>query len=251
MSLIELRQLSHIFPDGTTALRNVSLSIGEGEFAVISGKNGSGKTLLLRIMNGLIQPTSGTVLVNGYYASEDAYHVRRSLGLVFQQADHQIIGQSVSRDIAFGLENLGLHRGEITRRVNKSLELVGLQEHAEQRPRTLSGGEKRRLTIAGTAAMEPLAIAFDEPFTNLDYSGVLQVLNLLVTLHEGGHTIILVTHDLDKVLAHADRLILMDRGTIAADGRPSEVIDTAKQCGVRIPKGFRKQDIGSYSWLKD
>jgi biotin transport system ATP-binding protein len=251
MSLIEASHISYTFPDGVNALRDVTFSVEENEFVVISGKNGSGKTLLLRIMNGLIKPSEGTVLVHGISAAEDPYEARKYLGLVFQQADHQIVGQTVGRDIAFGLENIGLSRDETAIRVRRTLELVGLEEHADQRPRTLSGGEKRRLTIAGTAAMQPLAIALDEPFTNLDYPGVLQVLQLLVQLHQSGHTIILVTHDLDKVLAHADRLILIDKGTIPANGRPEEVIDQAGLCGVRLPKNFKKQDIGTFTWLKD
>lgn len=251
MSLIEASDLSFTFPDGTQALKNVSFKIDEHEFVVISGKNGSGKTLLLRIMDGLIKPTSGSMIVAGFSAVKDPAQVREHVGLVFQQSDNQIVAPSVHSDIAFGLENIGMKRSEITERVRRALDFVGLTDHAAQRPRTLSGGEKRRLTIAGVAAMEPTAIALDEPFTNLDYPGVIQVLKLLIRLHKAGHTVIVVTHDLDKILAHADRLILVDEGTVAADGKPEDVISLASRCGVRIPRGFSKESIGEMTWLKD
>lgn len=251
MSLLEVKRVSYTFSNGTAALRDVTFSVDEGEFVVISGKNGSGKTVLLRVLNGLIKPHTGTILINGISVVDSPHEARKQLGLVFQQTESQIVGQTVSKDIAFGLENIGLSKDETSIRVRHALELVGLEEHAHRRPRTLSGGEKRRLTIAGVVAMSPAVIALDEPFTNLDYPGVLQVLEQLVQLNKAGHTIILVTHDLDKVLAHATRLLLLDHGSIIANGKPAEVIPSAKECGVRIPRHLRKEDIGTMSWLKD
>ena len=251
MSQLEISGLTFRFPDGTTALRDISLKIDEGEFVVITGKNGSGKTMLLRVLNGLMRPTSGSVVINGISVTENPFEARKQLGLVFQQSDNQIVGQTVMEDIAFGLENIGMNRDEVKIRVRKALELTNLEEHASQRPRTLSGGEKKRLAIAGVAAMSPAIIALDEPFSNLDYPGVLQVLRQLVDLQEQGHTILLVTHDLDKVLAHASRLVLMDQGSLIANGRPSETIGSASLCGVRTPAGTDEQAIRTMTWLND
>ncbi|MCK5156063.1 MAG: ABC transporter ATP-binding protein [Spirochaetales bacterium] len=252
MSLLEVRNVSYRFPDGTYALRNVSLQVSEGEFIVISGKNGSGKTVFLRNLNGLYTPASGEIIINGISVKDNPYRARQSVGLVFQDADSQIVGQTASRDVAFGLENLKIPKAEIKTRIRKALETMDLEDHADQRARTLSGGEKRRLTIAGVVAMNPSIIALDEPFTNLDYPGVLQVLKILVSLKKTGHTIIVVTHDLDKVLAYADRLVLFENGSIAADNRPEEAIHSAISCGVRVQfSGNKEIDIKGMTWLKN
>lgn len=250
MSLLEVRNISYQFPDGTYALRNVSFQVSEGEFVVIAGRNGSGKTALLRTLNGLYRPRSGEIIIHGMSVIQDPYRARKFVGLVFQSSDSQIVGQTVGRDIAFGLENLRIPKEEIKTRVRQALEIMDLEDHASQRSRTLSGGEKRRLTIAGVLAMDPLIIALDEPFTNLDYPGVLQVLRKLVQLKEAGHTIILVTHDLDKVLAYTDRLILLEKGSVAINDVPEKAIEAAEACGVRNP--LRKhQEISEMTWLKD
>jgi biotin transport system ATP-binding protein len=251
MSLLDVRNVSYRFSDGTYALRNVSLQVSEGEFIVISGKNGSGKTVFLRNLNGLYKPTEGEIIINGISVVENPYKARKSVGLVFQDADSQIVGQTVSRDIAFGLENLKIPKNEIKTRVRQALETMNLEEHADQRARTLSGGEKRRLTIAGVAAMNPSILALDEPFTNLDYPGVLQLLRILVKLKETGHTILLVTHELDKVLAYADRLVLFDNGSIVANDKPETAVLAAESCGVRLPRTENGTlDIGAMTWLK-
>jgi biotin transport system ATP-binding protein len=252
MSLLDVRNVSYRFSDGTYALRNISLKVSEGEFIVISGKNGSGKTVFLRCLNGLYRPGEGEIIINGISVVENPFKARRSVGLVFQDADSQIVGQTVFRDIAFGLENLRIPREELKLRVRKALEASGLEEHADQRARTLSGGEKRRLTIAGVTAMNPEIIAFDEPFTNLDYPGVIALLKILVSLKEAGHTILLVTHELDKVLAHADRLVLFDNGSIVADDKPEAALPAARNCGVRIPTGDGAAlSVEAMTWLND
>lgn len=236
MSLLDVRNVSYKFSNGTYALRNVSLKVSEGEFIVISGKNGSGKTVFFRNLNGLYKPSDGEIIINGISVKENPYKARRSVGLVFQDADSQIVGQTVYRDIAFGLENIRIQKHEMKGRIRKAIDTMALEEHLNQRARTLSGGEKRRLTIAGVIAMNPSIIALDEPFTNLDYPGVLKLLQILVSLKESGHTILIVTHDLEKVLAHADRLVLFDNGSIVADDKPEVAIHTAESCGVRVPK---------------
>ena len=169
-------------------LNGVSLEIAEGAFVVIAGANGSGKTTLLRHLNGLLRPTSGRVRVAGVEVAKDLLRARTRVGMMFQDAESQIIGETVYEDVAFGPENLKLERGEIERRVQEALTATGLVHLSEKRPHLLSGGEKRRLAIAGILAMQPRVIVCDEPFSNLDYAGVRQVLEEIVKLHRLGHT---------------------------------------------------------------
>jgi biotin transport system ATP-binding protein len=168
--------------------------------------------------------------------------------MVFQNADSQIVGETVYTDVAFGPENLGLSRSEVNQRVTEALEAVDLTGLAQQRPHLLSGGEKRRLSIAAVLAMNPQVIALDEPFSSLDYPGVKQVLHHILALHETGHTILVTTHDVEKIIAHADRLIIMKSGRIVRDGIPSEVIKEAEVFGVREPCSSRL-GMGINSWL--
>ncbi|MCU0561760.1 MAG: energy-coupling factor ABC transporter ATP-binding protein [Desulfobacterales bacterium] len=234
-AIIEIRNLVHRFADGTTGLDGVSLDILAGSFVVLAGANGSGKTTLLRHLNGLLTPTSGTVRVAGLPVAQNRLRARMQVGMIFQDAESQIVGETVAADVAFGPENLRLDRCEVDRRVAAALAAVGLEAAGDRRPHLLSGGEKRRLSIAGVLAMQPQVLVFDEPFSNLDYSGVRQVLGRMVDLHRAGRTLVVTTHDLDKVLAHADRLILLDRGRIAADGDPAAVAAAAEAFGVRCP----------------
>jgi biotin transport system ATP-binding protein len=150
--------------------------------------------------------------------------------------------------VAFGPENLKLSRPEIESRVKESLETVGLSTLSNQQPHTLSGGQKRRLAVAGVLAMKPQIIVFDEPFTGLDYPGVLQVLKQIVFLHKNGHTIILVTHELEKVLAHANRLIIMEKGRIVKDGHPGKLLEEVENYGIRKPYG-KERGIETMTWL--
>ena len=183
---------------------------------------GGGKTTLIRHLNGLLLPTSGCIKLAGASVEKDLLRARRLVGMMFQDADSQIVGETVYEDVAFGPENLRLQRNLIDNRVIHALDAVDLKDFAGQRPHVLSGGEKRRLAIAGILAMEPRVIAFDEPFASLDYPGVKQVLKQILTLHRTGHTILVITHDLEKVLAHADRLIIMQKGKIVRDGPPAD-----------------------------
>ncbi len=239
MAVLEVENLSHRFPDGSLGLSGVRLTVRKGEFLVLAGPNGSGKTTLLRHLNGLLRPTEGTVLLDGTPVGKDPVRARRKVGMVFQDADSQIVGETVRDDVAFGPENLKLGREEIDRRVAAALADMGLADLARQRPHRLSGGEKRRLAIAGVLAMGAEVVVFDEPFSNLDYPGVRQVLAAILDLRRGGRTLILTTHDLEKVIAHADRLALMDRGRIALDGPPSSVLPEAERFGVRRPCALR------------
>jgi biotin transport system ATP-binding protein len=248
MNIIEIENLSHRFADGTLGIENVNLNIREGSFVVIAGLNGSGKTTLLRHLNGLLLPTDGIVRLNGMDVAQDQLQARQFVGMMFQDADSQIVGETVYEDVAFGPENLRLDRGQIRSRVEGALRAVGLSKLAHQRPHLLSGGEKRRLAIAGILAMEPRVIVFDEPFASLDYPGFKQVLQQILTLHRSGHTILVTTHDLEKVISHADRLILMHGGKIVKDGTPAKIISDVEEFGVRNPYSFLS-NLESRSWL--
>ena len=236
MNIIEIENLSHRFSDGTLGLDRISLKIQAGTFVVVAGPNGSGKTTLIRHLNGLLMPTDGCVKVAGISVKKDLMRARRLVGMMFQDADSQIVGETVYQDVAFGPENLRLDYVQIRKRVAWALDAVGLKDFAEQRPHLLSGGEKRRLAIAGILAMESRVIVCDEPFASLDYSGVKQVLKQILTLHQAGHTILVITHDLEKVLAHADRLIIMQQGKIVRDGVPAELVGDLESFGVRAPR---------------
>lgn len=235
MSIIQTVHLSHCFTDGTVGLDDVSLTFNEGEFAVIAGANGSGKTTLLRHLNGLLIAQTGSVTVCGKSVAKDPLAARQLVGMVFQDADSQIVGETVYDDTAFGPENLALTRSQIDRRVNRALAAVDLGGFENKRPHCLSGGEKRRLAIAGVLAMSPRVLLMDEPFSNLDYPATCRVLSQILDLHQNGHTIIITTHDLEKVIAHAQRLVVMAQGRVVQDGEPAATINGIERYGVRPP----------------
>ncbi|MGD9383057.1 MAG: ABC transporter ATP-binding protein [Desulfobacterales bacterium] len=239
MNIIEIKNLSHRFADGTLGLKNISLTIQEGSFVIISGQNGSGKTTLLKHLNGLLLPTAGTVHLAGNLVSKNLVKARQMVGMVFQDADSQIVGQTVYDDVAFGPENLCLDRNEVKRRVSNSLKIVDMLNFEDQKPHLLSGGEKRRLAIAAILAMEPNVLVFDEPFSSLDYPGIKQVLKQIISLHRSGHTILVAAHDLEKVIAHADRLIIMKDGRVVKDGIPSQLLGDLEVFGIREPCASR------------
>lgn len=248
MYILETQGLTHVFPNGIIAINDINLAIEEGDFVIIAGSNGAGKTVLIRHFNGLYQPTKGRVLFEGKPIAKDLTNARKNIGLIFQNSDAQIVGQTVAEDVAFGPENLNLSREEVDERVKQALEAVGLASLANQQPHTLSGGQKKRLAIAGVLAMKPKIIIFDEPFTGLDYPGVVQVLKQIVSLHREGHTIILVTHELEKVVAHANRLIIMEKGRIVKDGHPSRLMDEVELQGIKRPYGADRK-VETMTWL--
>lgn len=209
--VLEVRRVSKTFPDGTRALKDVSFSLAQGEFAVIAGSNGSGKSVLMSLIAQLDEPTSGKITLN-----------HASAGLVFQDADAQILGETPFEDVAFGAKNCGLKKQALFERVNDALEQTGLAHKHDAPARALSGGEKRRLAVAGILAMRRDFIIFDEPFANLDWPGVRQVCSILKKLKAEGKTIIVLTHELEKILALADRFIILDKGQIRFDGAAKE-----------------------------
>jgi biotin transport system ATP-binding protein len=241
--ILEVSHLNHRFQDGTLGIDDVSFKIAAGEFVVVAGPNGSGKTTLFRHLNGLLMPHSGDVRVNGVSVSADVLRARQMVGLVFQDADSQIVGETVYDDVAFGPENLCLAPAEVNRRVISALSAVGLEHLSDRKPHRLSGGEKRRLAIAGILAMESQVLVLDEPFANLDYSGMLQVLSRIITLKQTGKTIILSTHDLDRTMGHAGRLILMKNGSIIQDGLFENVIRQVECAGLEMPCACRMEAV--------
>ena len=208
------------------ALDNISLEIFKSECVVIGGENGSGKSVLMSIIAGLEQSSSGTVQITD--------NVRA--GLVFQEAETQILGETPAEDIAFGPKNLGWKKEQIDAAVKAALEKTGLTQKADFPARFLSGGEKRRLAVACMLAMELPIIILDEPYANLDYSGVKQVNALIRQLKKDGHTVIILTHEIEKCLGLADRFIILFRGKKVLDGTPSQGLEQQlEQWNIRNP----------------
>src|SRR5512137_2085847 len=229
--MINIQNVHYHYPDGTRALKGIDLAIPDGEFLLICGPNGSGKTTLIRLISGLLKPTTGSLHVNGLDPIRDSREVRRLVGMLFQDPDSQIVGETVKEDVAFGPENLGLPVGEITERVDWALRVMGLKDLSEKPCYLLSGGEKRRLSIAGVLAMKPQVILFDEPFSFLDYPGIQEVLKHMVNLHREGHTLVVTTHDVEKVVAHVDRVAIIHNGELKMAGPPEELMTRLPEFG--------------------
>ncbi len=247
-ALLQVRDLHYCFPDGTAALTGAHLMVERGTLHILAGPNGSGKTVLMKHCNGLLKGQAGEVLLEGQSIWQNIRKTRERVGLVFQNADAQIVGQTVEADIRFGLVNLGRSRRESTSKAREIMALLGLMELAAHNPHGLSGGEKRRLALAGVMAMDPELIIMDEPFANLDWPGVKTLLHSLLALREAGHTLLLITHDLEKVLAHADTLSLMNQGQVGATGRPSDMLAHLESYGIKPPWGVSRP-VESMTWL--
>jgi biotin transport system ATP-binding protein len=246
--LLVVEHVSCRFPGGAPGLEDISAVFRRAQFVIIAGRNGSGKTLLSRHLVGLVRPESGRILFRGKPLEKNLKALRREIGIVFQDADCQLVGQSVEEELRFGPENLRLPEEEILERVSGVSRLLGLESLKDIPPSRLSGGEKRRLAIGGVLAMRPGILILDEPFANLDYPGVVEVLEVLSKLKNSGCGIILITHELEKTLAHADRLIIMDRGRIREDGPARETAPRAGKYGLH-PLDFTSRSFGEYTWL--
>ncbi len=235
---IEVRNLSHIYGEGTIfeqyALKNVNLTIGDGEFIGLIGHTGSGKSTLIQHLNGLLRASSGDILYNGESIYREGYsmkELRSHVGLVFQYPEHQLFEVDVFSDVCFGPKNLGLSQEEIEARAREALTLVGLDESFyKQSPFELSGGQKRRAAIAGVLAMKPEVLILDEPTAGLDPQGREDVLGLVAKLHrEQGMTVILVSHSMEDVARYVSRLVVMNHGEKVFDGTPKEVFRHYKE----------------------
>lgn len=222
------------------AIDNLDLNIEEGSFVAILGHNGSGKSTLAKHLNGILVPSEGDVIVLEYNTKndEDLLDIRKSVGMVFQNPDNQIIGNIVEEDVAFGPENIGVETKEIWDRVDKSLESVGMSAYRLKSPNRLSGGQKQRVAIAGIMAMKPRCIVLDEPTAMLDPNGRIEVIRTIKELNKlEGITIILITHYMEEVI-DADRVIVMDKGKIVMDDIPKEIfsrVEELKELRLDIP----------------
>jgi len=245
---LEARGLVRIFPDGRRALDGVTLEFRTPCFAVLSGANGSGKTVLARHFVGLELPQAGSVLVDDVPIERCLAQTRRRVGFVFQEPEHQILGIRVGEDVEFGIRRQVPDRGERRRRAARALEAVGLAGSEERLSWALSGGEKRRLAIASALAAEPELVILDEPFNGLDFSGASGLIRVLLELKDRGVGLLLVTHDLEKCLAHADRLTVLDSGRVAADGEPGELWERLPDLGLRRPSGGTER-LAEMTWL--
>lgn len=216
---------------------------------LIAGRNGSGKTSLIRHLNGLLQPDAGTVFIKGKDVSKFDLHARKTVGMIFQDADTQIIADTVFDEVAFGLENLKTERPIINEKVPVILEKMNLLHLKDKNPCFLSGGEKRKLAIAGVLVMKPEVIVFDEPFSNLDYPAILQLRSTIIELNRSGHTIIIAAHDVETVIDRVDRIIIMENGRIQKDASPNEVVKSLESYGVREPASSRL-GLGITPWTE-
>ncbi len=246
---IQIEHLTHTYMPGSpfsaVALKDICLTIEDGELIGLLGHTGSGKTTLVQHLNGLIKPTEGTVIVDGLDLPDkntSLLEVRRKVGLVFQYPEYQLFEETVAKDIAFGPKNLGLSEAEIDQRVRTAMEKVGLdyEEIAERSPFELSGGQMRRVAIAGVLAMQPKVLVLDEPTAGLDPAGRRSILSMIQQLHAaGGLTVIMVSHSMDDISTLATRLIVMSKGQVALTGTPREVFKHREQMasiGLGVPQ---------------
>ena len=246
---IQVEHLTHTYmtdsPFAATALEDVSLTIEDGELIGLLGHTGSGKTTLVQHLNGLLKPTSGKVVVDGLDITEkdvSLLEVRRRVGLVFQYPEYQLFEETVAKDVAFGPKNLGLSEQEVDQRVRYALQEVGLvyEEIAERSPFELSGGQMRRVAIAGVLAMRPKTLILDEPTAGLDPAGRRSILGMIRELHAaGGLTVVMVSHNMDDISSLATRLVVMSRGRMVLTGTPREVFqhrELLESIGLGIPQ---------------
>lgn len=222
-------------------LNNINLDIHEGEFVALLGHNGSGKSTLAKLINGLLTPVSGDVLVDGMNTrnEEEIWNIRKNAGMVFQNPDNQLVATIVEDEVAFGPENLGVEPKEIRKRVDEALEIVNMSDFKKNAPHLLSGGQKQRVAIAGILAMSPKYIILDEPTAMLDPSGRAEVMETLINLNKNQNkTIILITHYMEEA-ALADRIVVMEDGNVVLEGNPREVfsqVEEIKALGLDVPQ---------------
>ena len=247
MSFIDTKNLSFTYTDEDNpqpVLHNVSLSFEKGEFVAILGRNGSGKSTFAKLLNLVLEASSGSITIDGKavtadLSEEEIIDLRKRVGMVFQNPDNQLVATIVEEDVAFGPENLGIPSDEIRRRVDEALELVDMTAYALHAPHKLSGGQKQRIAIAGVIAMLPDCILFDESTAMLDPRGRAEVMDTLIRLNrEKGITALLITHNMDEAV-RADRVVVIDNGVVKLDGTPREVFFHTKELfdlGLAVPQ---------------
>jgi len=245
-NMVECRNVTYKYENAeentfSLALDNISIDIKKGEFIVILGRNGSGKSTLAKHINALMVPSSGKVIVDGLDTSDEKniWNVRNKAGMVFQNPDNQLVATIVEEDVAFGPENLGVEPKEIRTRVDEALKRVGMYKYRKHAPHLLSGGQKQRVAIAGTLAMKPQCIIFDESTAMLDPSGRKEIIKTIKDLNENAKiTIVLITHYMEEAI-DADRIMVIDNGKIIIEGSPRKVfkeVETMKKIGLDVPQ---------------
>ena len=239
-TMIKVKDLTYRYnsTDEQPALNKVSLEIEAGQWVAIIGHNGSGKSTLAKAMDGLIEPEAGTIEVAGLkLTAKTVWEVRNHIGMVFQNPDNQFVGADVEGDVAFGMENRGLARSEMVKRVKQALAAVNMTAYAKHEPVRLSGGQKQRVAIAGVLALQPDVIIFDESTSMLDPEGRQDIIDLMSKLNQEGFTIISITHDIDEA-SLAQRVIVLDDGQIIADQKPADLFAKGQaliELGLDVP----------------
>lgn len=246
--MLSINNVSYTYESGSAALKGVSLTINEGEFVCIVGHNGSGKSTLAKMLNGLLLPTEGTVIVNGMDTADEErlLDIRRHVGIVFQNPDNQIVTTVVREDVAFGPENLGIPTEEMVVRVDEALASVGMESYAESAPHMLSGGQKQRIAIAGMLAMEPNVLVLDEATAMLDPLGRRDIISIVRELHDKkGITVIMITQYMEEAIG-ADRVIVMNGGRVQMEGTPQEIFARGSELrliGLDVPAAVELREL--------
>lgn len=240
--MIELRDLSYSYPDGTPALRGINMKVERGERVAVIGPNGAGKSTLFLHLNGILKPAAGEVIINGErvdYSKDELIKIRQKVGIVFQNPDDQLFSPTVREDVAFGPMNLGLPEDEIEERVAESLEKVGMSGYENRAPHHLSGGEKKRVAIAGILAMKPEIMVLDEPTTGLDPGTADGIIRILLELSREGITVMISSHDVEIISQFAERVFVLNNGELIAEGTPLEIFMDAeliRRASLRLPR---------------
>lgn len=238
---LSTENLSFTYPDGTQALKNINIEIEKGEKVAIIGPNGAGKSTLFSHFNGLTEPTSGCVKIEGKaisFEKDELLKVRQKVGIVFQDPNDQLFAPTVKEDIAFGPMNLGLSYGEVEKRVEDALKMVGMENYEDKTPHHLSGGQQKRIAIAGIIAMKPEIMILDEPTAGLDPDGVEKVLNIMNHLNKEGMTLIISSHDIDMISKYADKIFILYNGEIIESGNKNKIfsdMELLKKAHLRTP----------------
>ena len=242
MNIIETIDITYHYPDGTEALKKVNFKAAEGKIVALLGPNGAGKSTLFLHFNGILRPSSGSINVKGEeikYDKKNLMKIRQNVGIVFQNPDDQLFAPTVVEDVAFGPMNMGLSKEEVAKRVDEALTRVGMAEYKNKAPHHLSGGQKKRVAIAGILAMKPNIMVLDEPTSGLDPKGASQILKILYELNKEGMTIIISTHDVDLVPLYAYQVYIISNGAIIKKGSPQEVFEdvkTIRTANLRLPR---------------
>lgn len=238
---LSTENLSFTYPDGTQALKNINIEIEKGEKVAIIGPNGAGKSTLFSHFNGLTEPTSGCVKIEDKpisFEKDELLKVRQKVGIVFQDPNDQLFAPTVKEDIAFGPMNLGLGYDEVEKRVEDALKMVGMENYEDKTPHHLSGGQQKRIAIAGIIAMKPELMILDEPTAGLDPDGVEKVLNIMNQLNEEGMTLIISSHDIDMISKYADKIFVLYNGEIIESGNKNKIfsdMELLKKAHLRTP----------------